>query len=130
MPTINRDVCTDAQARLQEALNQIGEELGLTCVIRSASYSSDIRFTIAMSPKQTKNEQATADRQLFLFYAKAFDGDPSWYGQTIRIGKDEYIITGVFPKSRKNRFRLIRTKDNKEYATSARTIKAALEGRA
>lgn len=123
MSTVDKKTIAEMDARIRKAVEDICADMGLVANIGSPKNNSlNIRYTIQIEPKTDRE----TERQLFMFYAKAFGGEPDWFGQTINRWGNEYTIAGVRPKAKKYHFLIRREKDGELMCLDADRVRRCL----
>ena len=96
--TIDRQALTLLRPRIQDALRQLGEELGLELVPTSGKYGGATgQLTLEIRTRAEDGTVVTREAESFKRWAESFGLRAGDLGRTFSSGGDRYRITGLNP---------------------------------
>ena len=112
--------------RLDNVLKPLAEELGVVIEIGNCTYQkSNCRFQLKVSIVDSDGKAITEEIESFRGNAQLFGFEPDDLGREFVFRKQQYVISGLNPKSRKYPV-LARSDNGKDYKFTCRTVLEAL----
>ena len=126
---IDRSTIKLIRDRIDAALTDLADELGVTIKVGHASYSSsNVTYKVEVATESDDGTANTKDAEAFRLNAKAWGLSPDDLGKTFAVPRHPrtiYKIIGARPQSWKYPI-LAETQNGKVYKFPASSVKAAL----
>lgn len=127
MDTFNKTTLREVRSRLDEALLNIIDELGIDLKVGTMTYSPDgATFTTKIEGAVFGSDGKVQDkyRTAFINEAHVYNLDPHWLDKTFVSGGREYTIVGL--NARANKFPVHVTAHGKNYKVGADMVRARM----
>lgn len=117
-----------ARAKINDALAELGTELGVEFEAGNGSYDASGltgHYKLLIKSISADGQVNDQERTDFTKYANIYDMDPAWIDQPFIYNGKRVKITGLRMKAKKNNVRIESTQTGSVYVAPARMVAAA-----
>ena len=126
---ITKESLNDLRPKINDALEALGEELGIKITATNGKYSNGMtgQFKLEIASVGEDGEIFDKEAEDFKEMALLFDLKREWLGEEVQLGAHRFKITGLFASRPKNCVRILNLGTGRNHVCPATTIIQAMK---